>query len=235
MPAPMPAPAPAPAPAPVVHIEPAPAPPAPVVPAPVEPVAVAAPRARRAVVPAPVAPAPTPPTATTPVEPAPASAPDAELAAYKSARAAMRADLSAGLTELTAFITTYPHSRFDAEARLSIIECKVRLDRLAAAEPDVADFLTRFPTSERIAEVRFIRAEIQRQIHDRCDLALADYRAAAASPRVGDDARFFRGWCADTLGHTTERDDALRAYLDRAPHGRHATAATALLDRDRNE
>jgi hypothetical protein len=182
--------------------------------------------APRAIAALPPAPAPPPP-------PAPAAPPlaDAELAAYKDARAAMRGDLAGALIQLSAFLATFPDGRFDVEARISIIECKVRLGRLADAEPDVDAFLARYPDSERAPEIRFARAELQRAVHRRCDRALADYRAASASARVVEDALFFRGWCAGELGDRAELATALREYLSRAPAGRHAAAARALLER----
>jgi hypothetical protein len=143
----------------------------------------------------------------------------------------MRASLSDGLARLRAFVAAYPSTRFAVEARLSIIECQVRLGRLADAEPDVDDFLVRFPDSERTGEVRFVRAELLRRVHARCDAALADYPAATATPRVADEARFFLGLCADTTGDRALRDRALTDYLSRAPTGRHAAAARALLAR----
>ena len=161
---------------------------------------------------------------------APPAPPDPELATYKEARTAMRGDLDDALAKLTALLAAYPHGRFDLETRVSIIECKVRLGRLADAELDVEEFLARYGDSERANEIRFVRAEIQRQVHASCDRALADYRAAAASSRVADEAQFFRGWCAARTGDTAERDTALRDYLARWPAGRHANAARALIE-----
>jgi TolA-binding protein len=153
----------------------------------------------------------------------------AEIAALRAARLMASLDPAAGVRRFESFVADHPTSAFDAEARLYLIEGRVRVAGLAAAERDVESFLDRHRDNERRSEALFLRAEIRRKVHGRCDEAARDYAAAAASPRVAEDALYFEASCRRQLGAHEEARRGFVRYLERYPRGRHAASARAAV------
>jgi outer membrane protein assembly factor BamD (BamD/ComL family) len=117
----------------------------------------------------------------------------------------------------------------DPEARLNLLDCELRLHQLGAARSEVDRFLSKYPNSERLPELLFLRGELLRS-SGQCGKALPDYAAALSSPRRGADALYFKAWCQQKTGDRDGAADSLRAYLDRYPSGSHAKEASAGLD-----
>jgi TolA-binding protein len=156
--------------------------------------------------------------------------PSANTAAYQAARLVMESGrLAEARARWTILIDRNPGAALDQEARLSLLECELRTDALAAARTELERFLAAYPKSERQPELRFLRAEILRR-SGRCADALPDYRAAASSRRA-DDALYFEAWCTIELGDRDAARRALESYLSRFPRGTHRGDAERGLEK----
>jgi len=98
------------------------------------------------------------------------------------------------------------------------------------ARHQVTQFVARYPVNERMAELRFLRAEIRRQYDNDCAGALEDYNAAQSLPTRAEDARYFRAWCLMKVGQTEAAAAALKQYLEHYPQGRHTAQARERLE-----
>lgn len=153
-----------------------------------------------------------------------------ELATHQAARLLMRLGrYQEALERWTAALERFPGGALDQEARLNLIECAIRKNQLDRARQEVDRFLARHAGSERLPELRFLRAEIARN-QGRCADALVDYQAAARGSRSPSDALYFEAWCRLEIGDREGARAALGRYLDKFPHGRHAADARRALE-----
>lgn len=150
------------------------------------------------------------------------------LARYQAARICENVSLKEATERFTTIVNA-GNSPFDVEARLSLIEVLLKQQAWQPARRQVAQFVARYPVSERMAELRFLRAEIRRQHENDCAGALEDYDAAQSLPTRAEDARYFRAWCLMKVGQSEAATTALEQYLERYPQGRHAAQARERL------
>jgi outer membrane protein assembly factor BamD (BamD/ComL family) len=124
----------------------------------------------------------------------------------------------------------FPHGPLLQEVELSTIELQLQLHKLDAARDQMNHFLDRYPSNERAAEVRLLRADVLREQGD-CKHALDDY-AKATGPAQADDALYFTAWCQQHLGRRDDAATSFSEYLRRFPAGRHEAQARAALQPD---
>ncbi|MFC1610644.1 outer membrane protein assembly factor BamD [Myxococcota bacterium] len=159
-----------------------------------------------------------------------AGGPRAEIAAYQAARLWRSLDLGEAARRFQQLLALHPRGVFSQEARLELIECTMKLGKMRLASEHVEIFLSSHRDSERIAEVRFLRAEILRQWKKDCKAALVDYEIALSSSRRAEDALFFKAWCLLEGKDVNQAFSILESYLQRFPRGRHAKEARLRLE-----
>ena len=126
--------------------------------------------------------------------------------------------------------TDYPQGILRVEAEVSIIETLARSGELDDALSEAADFLRRYPDSERRAEIARVAGDLYRLRGD-CRRAVTAYQTAIVVVRtreVADSATFHRAECLVRLGDAAG-PDAVRRYLGDYPSGRFSSEAAALL------
>jgi ferric-dicitrate binding protein FerR (iron transport regulator) len=162
-----------------------------------------------------------------------AGGPMAEVALYEMGviEAEDQHDLPRALATWERHRARYPKGTLRPEADLSIVEALARLRRHDQALIEARAFLTRYPGSERRAEVARVAGDLLRTRGD-CRGALGFYDLAVAAARADagdvDDAAFHRAACLATLGDA-RASAAARDYLARFPLGRHAVDVQRLL------
>jgi hypothetical protein len=125
----------------------------------------------------------------------------------------------------------FPGGVLAIEADLSIIELLPRLDRHAEALSESERFLKQHPGGERRGEIHLLRGNIYREALRDFDHAEREYAQGAESRgRTGDESRFLRAVCLETLGRTQEARKAYEAYLSQ-PKATHAADAKKRLER----
>ncbi len=146
----------------------------------------------------------------------------AEPAQYEVARLTLRALKKPGVAvqELDAYRRRWPQGSLSHEVALSSIEVQLKLGAGPAALREMDDFLAKFPSSERRAEVRFLRATVRRDRGD-CAGAAADYLELLGDAAHGDDALYFAAVCEQQLGEEGAARRHLTEYLQRFPSGAH--------------
>jgi len=108
----------------------------------------------------------------------------------------------------------FPKGALRTEADLSIIELLPRLGRHAEAMGEIEQFLAAHPKSQRRGELHLMRGNIFREVLHDLNRAEREYASAAESGgRVGDDSRFMRAVCLETLGRVEEAGKAFQDYL----------------------
>jgi TolA-binding protein len=152
----------------------------------------------------------------------------AEPARLRAARLAARYDAAESARRLEAFLAQHGHGPFAHDARLDLVEQRLR-GGLGAAEGAVAAFLARHPDSARAPEMLVVRGEIARAVHRRCEAALADYERALPSSRAAEGALRGKALCLRDLGDQAGARAAAEAYLRRHPAGRHASELRAMI------
>ena len=113
------------------------------------------------------------------------------------------------------------------EVEISTIEIELQRRDFDSALASMSRFLARYPSSERVGEVRLLRGNVERERGD-CAAALDDYQLARAGAQEGE-ALYYTGWCQQKLEQTERARDTWREYLARFPWGRHAADAKAAL------
>lgn len=124
----------------------------------------------------------------------------------------------------------FPRGVLAIEADLSIIELLPRLDRHAEALAESERFLREHAGGERRGEIHRLRGNIYREAMRDFGHAEREYaQGAEARGRAGDDNRFLRAVCLETLGRTQEARQAYEAYLSQ-PKTAHAQEAKKRLE-----
>ncbi len=154
----------------------------------------------------------------------------AEQSQYEVGRLKLRHldDAKGSVAAFAEYQQRFPKGALAHEVALSEIEAKLAMG--ASVQRELDQFLAAFPASERLDDVRFIRATVRRDQGD-CDGAEADYATLVKHPRHGDDAFYFLAWCEQFRGHSNEARAQLTAYLQQFPNGRHGAEAKAALAR----
>lgn len=125
----------------------------------------------------------------------------------------------------------FPRGVLAIEAELSIIELLPRLDRHAEALAESERFLKEHPLAERRGEIHLLRGNIYREALRDCEHAEREYAQGTESRgRTGDESRFLRAVCLETLGRAQEARKAYETYLSQ-PKAAHAQEAKKRLDR----
>jgi hypothetical protein len=146
----------------------------------------------------------------------------AEPSLYEVGRLDLRAlkNPHAALEALEAYRARWPNGSLAHEVALSSIEVQLRLGAGTAALQAMDDFLSRFPSSERRAEVLFLRATVRRDRGD-CAGAAADYLSLTDDAVHADDALYFAAVCEQQLGEEASARRHLSEYLQQFPAGAH--------------
>jgi len=155
--------------------------------------------------------------------------PWAELAAYRAARLATSLMDVSAISRYAVFLQRFPDGTFAAEAWLSLVELYTQAGDDTGALQAIASFVDKFPSNERVPELRFIRAEILRTVRNACAQALADYQAVPAQDRHAEAALYGQVRCLGELRRPDERRLLLERYLTQYPHGQYAEAARSSL------
>ena len=148
----------------------------------------------------------------------------AEIAGHRAARIALSLSRwSEAAERYQALRAKHPRGSYDREARIGLIEARVRGGDVGGARREADAFVVAYPKSERSSELQFLRAEIARQ-SGQCGEAVDMYASAERSRRRGD-ALYFKAWCLIELGDDDAGRTALQDYLRAFPGGRHAKRA----------
>jgi tetratricopeptide (TPR) repeat protein len=140
-------------------------------------------------------------------------------------------DLQRALLAFQTQRSRFPDGVLRTEADLSILELLPHLGRHADALAESGQFLANHPTAERRGEIQLLRGNILREVYHDFDRAEREYSLAAESRgQVGDDGRFLRAVCLESLGRIQEARQAYQAYLLR-PGATHAEEAKKRLER----
>lgn len=125
----------------------------------------------------------------------------------------------------------FPGGVLAIEADLSIIELLPRLDRHAEALTESERFLKEHPGGERRGEIHLLRGNIYREALRDLGHAEREYALGSeARGRAGDESRFLRAVCLETLGKNQEARKAYESYLAQ-PRTAHAADAKKRLER----
>ena len=123
-------------------------------------------------------------------------------------------DLTGALAAFESQRSRYPRGELRVEADRAVIEILPRLGRHAEALVETQSFLDAHPDTEDRAELRLMRGDIFRAIFQDMLSAEREYdEGAEADGRTGDDSRFLRALCLESLGRVDEARLAYRHYL----------------------
>jgi tetratricopeptide (TPR) repeat protein len=131
-------------------------------------------------------------------------------------------DLTGALAAFESQRSRYPRGELRVEADRAVIEILPRLGRHAEALVETQSFLDAHPDAN---ELRLMRGDIFRAIFQDMLSAEREYdEGADADGRTGDDSRFLRALCLESLGRVDEARLAYRDYLAQAgtAHAREA-------------
>ncbi len=156
---------------------------------------------------------------------------DLELYELAILRARRLHDRPGALQAFEEYRQSFPAGALRQEVDLSIIDSQVALGRADTALGESAEFLSRYPHSERLDDVRILRGNLLRERGD-CVRAVDEYRNVRQGPAL-DDALFFTATCHGQLGDQAAATTQLHEYLARFPEGHHAGAARSALGLDR--
>lgn len=135
----------------------------------------------------------------------------------------------AALDALDQARSRYPANPLAQEVALSAIDARLALGHDDATLSEMNLFLEQYSSSERAAEVRWLRASLEVRAGD-CRAAGSDLSLLARDPVQGANALLGEAVCARRRGDEPSARTALRDYLQRYPdaaHRREAQAAVA--------
>ncbi len=155
-----------------------------------------------------------------------------EPALYEVGRLKLRSlsDPAGAVTAYADYRRRYPAGALAHEVALSSIEAQLARGSVTDALREMDAFLVTFASSERLEDVRFVRATVRRDRGD-CEGALFDYLLLVKSARHGDDALYFSAYCAQQQGDANAARRGLSQYVLQFPGGRHLAEARAALGR----
>jgi len=153
----------------------------------------------------------------------------ADIALYELANLRQRqlGDVAGALDALQRYRTIYPQGALVQEAEISMIELELASPDPSAALPQIDQFLSTYPDSERAPEVYWLRGNLLQASRDFAG-ALQSYRHVQGGARE-EEALYFRAVCQERLGQTDAAAETLRAYLERFPSASHAADAKRAL------
>lgn len=156
--------------------------------------------------------------------------PWAEASLYESGRLKLRylSDAPGAAVAFSAYRARYPKGALAPEVALSLIEAHLQSGAPDAALKEMDVFLAAFASSERVDDVRFVRATVRRDRGD-CAGALGDYLTLLKHARHADDALYFAAYCAQQAGQAEAARAHLLQYVLQFPAGRHLAEARAAL------
>jgi hypothetical protein len=158
------------------------------------------------------------------------SGPHAEAALYELGRLRLRF-LGQPQQALQAFgehDRRFPQGALSLESSLSAVEARVALGQGEPALREMGSFLQRFGTSERAADVRWLRASLYQGRGD-CRRALPDLEALARGSSRAGDAIFLLATCARSEGDLAGARERLLEYQRRFADGPHRSEVDAAL------
>lgn len=158
------------------------------------------------------------------------SGPWAESSLYEVGRLKLRSlsDPNGALQAFKEYQRRYPQGVLIQEAALSLIEAHLMTGDMDLATQTIDAFESTFPSSERLGDVRLLRANARRDNGD-CARALVDYQVLITHARFADDALYFTAYCQQQTGREDEARRSLGEYLELFPGGRHASEARSAL------
>jgi tetratricopeptide (TPR) repeat protein len=156
----------------------------------------------------------------------------AESALYEVGRLRLRhlGDAPGSLRAFAEYRARYPSGALMHEVALSAIEAQLAKPDSEAALREIDLFLSAFPASERVPDVRILRATLLRDRGD-CVGALGDYLLLVKAGKHDDDALYFAAYCEQQNADPAAARRHLSEYVIRFPAGRHASEAKAALGR----
>jgi TolA-binding protein len=154
----------------------------------------------------------------------------AELALYSLGRLKLRrlTDPQGALGAFRRYQEKYPEGALRPEVDLSVMEIEATLGQRAEALTESDHFLSSYPQSERVKEVRLLRANLLRAGGD-CVSALREY-GVLPDVELGDEGAYAVAYCHGELGDRAAAKRALQTYLTRFPSGSHGAEARRALN-----
>ncbi len=154
-----------------------------------------------------------------------------EVSLYEVGRLKLRylADRDGSIAAFADYRRRYPNGALAQEVALSAIEAQLAKGSTEVALRELDAFVAAFPSSERLDDVRLIRATLRRDRGD-CAQARGDYLLLLESPHA-DDALYFAAYCEQQDGQADEARQHLNTYLVKFPGGRHRDEVKAALGR----
>ena len=154
----------------------------------------------------------------------------AEASLYEVGRLRLRflSDAKGALAAFSEHQRRFPDGALDQEVGLSAIEAQLQLGELAPALAAMDRFLARFPSSERLGDVKFLKAQAHTDL-GHCERALPLFLQLLDEPTHAEEALYLAAWCEGTLDQRAAARAHLTRYLSRFPAGPHAAEARAAL------
>jgi len=122
----------------------------------------------------------------------------------------------------------FPEGPLALETALTSIEARLALHQDDATLREMDSFLSRYPNSERTAEVRWLRASLRLRA-GACGAARNDLMALLPDATYGGDALFSLASCARRDGDATAERARLEQYVRQYPGGAHRADVQARL------
>ncbi|HEY3451380.1 MAG TPA: FecR domain-containing protein [Myxococcales bacterium] len=142
-------------------------------------------------------------------------------------------DPAGALTAFGAYRARFPTGDNRQDVDLSALEATLALGDSKRSLIEASFFLGAYPASERVRQVRRIRADLEREAGD-CTSALADYQLLLTSDPRGaeaEEAWFGAASCDARQGRASAARERLQRYLQLFPTGKHAAQARETLEK----